>query len=144
MQNFVNYYGVDPKKDGQIYLANGSGKAAWIDAFDIGRVVAATLTEDKHANKIYDVTGPAALSTAEATAILGRVLGHTYTYVDVPDEAARKAMSEMHMADWYVDGMIELSTTLKNGWSAEVATGVQDATGQAPRSFEEWAKTLRG
>jgi uncharacterized protein YbjT (DUF2867 family) len=142
MDNFVNYYGVDPKKDSTVYLPHGQGKAVWVDGRDVGEVAAAVLAGTGHEGKAYDLTGPEALGAAEALAILGEALGHKYTYVDVPEEAARKAMQDMQMPDWIVQGFLELHMIIRSGWSATPAQGVKEVLGRPPRSFKEYAKDL--
>lgn len=140
MDNFVNYYGVDPAKDSTMYAAHGEGKAVWVDGRDIGEVAAAVLTSPGHEGKVYDLTGPEALSDAEVLAILGQALGHKYTYVAVPDEAALKSMQDMKMPAWMVEGYMGLNALIKNNWAATAATGVKDVLGRAPRSFKDYAK----
>ena len=88
MQNFVNYYGVDPFKNSPVYLPHGQGGASWIDARDVGEVAARVLTETGHDQKAYTLTGGEAVSTADAIAILGEALGREYQYLDVPEAAA--------------------------------------------------------
>jgi uncharacterized protein YbjT (DUF2867 family) len=140
MENFFNYYGADPKKDSTVYNPHGQGKAVWVDGRDVGEVAAAVLTGQGHEGKAYDLTGPEALGDAEALALLGEALGHKYTYVDVPEEGARKAMLDMQMPAWLVDGFMELNRLIKNNWVATPASGVKDVLGRAPRSFKEYAK----
>lgn len=140
MDNFVNYYGADPKKDSTIYAPHGQGKAVWVDARDVGEVAGAVLTSPGHENKVYDLTGPEALSDAEVLSILGQALGRKYTYVDVPDEAARKSMQDMQMPAWLVEGFMGLNALIKNNWAATPATGVKDVLGRPARSFKDYAK----
>lgn len=140
MENFFNFYGADPKKDSTVYAPHGQGKAAWIDGRDVGEVAAAVLTSSGHEGKAYELTGPQALGDAEALAILGEAVGHKYNYVDVPEAAAQKAMSDMGMPGWMVTGMMELSGLIKNGGSAAVAPGVKQVLGREPRSFKQYAQ----
>ncbi|WP_224369774.1 SDR family oxidoreductase [Hyalangium versicolor] len=140
MENFINYYGADPKKDSTVYAAHGQGKASWVDGRDVGEVAAAVLTGKGHEGKAYELTGPEALDSVEVLTILGEVFGHKYTYVPIPEEAAKKAMTDMHMPASIVDGMAELAALIRNGWSAGLATGVKDVLGRPPRSFKDYAK----
>ena len=91
MQNLTNFYRVSPKEDRTLYLPQGTGKTAWIDAHDVGEVAAAVLTSPGHEKKAYTLTGRESLSTAETLAVLSRVFGRQFNYVDVPEEAARAA-----------------------------------------------------
>jgi uncharacterized protein YbjT (DUF2867 family) len=140
MQNFVNYYGVDPKKDGPVYLAHAEGRTTWVDARDVAEVAAAVLTTEGHEGKVYDLTGPAAVSSAEALAMLGQALGHKYDYMNVPPEAADKALADMGAPLWMVDGFGELSWLIRNGYASAVAPGVTQVLGREPRTFESWAR----
>ncbi|MDB5770674.1 MAG: family NAD(P)-dependent oxidoreductase [Burkholderia sp.] len=142
MQNFINYYGVFPNKDCEIHLPNGQGKAAWVDARDVGEVAAKVLTTDGYQGKAVDLTGPEALTTSEVLTILSEVFGHKYTYVDVPEDTARKAMEEMKMPLWLVDGFMELHGLIRNGQAGTIANGVQEILGRPPRSVKEWAQSL--
>jgi uncharacterized protein YbjT (DUF2867 family) len=144
MQNFINYYGVHPNKDGEIRLPHGQGKAAWIDARDVGEVAAKVLSTGGYEGKTFDLTGPEVLASAEVLAILSEVLGHKYSYVDVPEDAARKAMEEMKMPLWLVDAFMELHALVKGGHAATVANGVQSVLGREPRSVRDWARSLAG
>lgn len=140
MENFVNFYGVDPKKDSQVYLPHGQGKAAWVDGRDIGEVAAAVMTTPGHEGKVYDLTGPEALGAQEVLDLFSQALGHKYTYVDVPEAAAQKAMADAGGPKWMVDGLLELHHIVKQGWSTATATGVKDVLGRPARSFKEYVK----
>ena len=138
-ENFINYYGVDPKKDSTVYLPHGNAKVVWVDGRDVGEVAAQVLTTPGHEGKAYDLTGPEALSDAEVVDILSKAFGHKYTYVDVPEEAANKAMTDMGMPKWMVGGMMELHYIIKAGWSGTPATGVKDVLGRQPRTVKDFA-----
>jgi uncharacterized protein YbjT (DUF2867 family) len=143
MDNFINYYGVTPQQDGQVFLPNGQGKAAWIDAADVGEVAAKVLSAGGFEGQVIELTGPELLSTAEVLAILGQELGHSYTYVDVPEEDARHSMERMHMPLWLVDAFLELNASIRLGYSETLRQGVQTVLGREPRSLREWARTLK-
>ncbi len=140
MQNFVNFYGADPEKDAPVYLPHGDAKVAWVDARDIAEAAAAVLTTPGHEGKVYDLTGPTALTTAEALEVLGGALGRKYSYVNVTPEAANKGMAEYGAPPWLVDGFAELAWVIRQGWAGQTAPGVKDATGKEPRSFQQYAK----
>jgi len=141
-QNFLNYYGVDPEKDSTVYLPLGEGKASWVDARDVGEVAAAVLTDDGHQGKTYVLTGPEAVGAAEALAMLSEALGHTYTYVDVPEDAARKAMTDSGVPAWLVTAYSELNSVIKNGYASGVAPGVKQVLDRDGRTFAEFARDL--
>lgn len=142
MQNFVEFYGVSKAEGGTVYLPNGDGPVAWIDARDIGAVAAEALTDGKHSGRIYELTGGQALTTGEATQTLAAALGKPVSYVAVNEEQARQGMSQQGMPAWLVSGFLELSMIIRNGWAATVSHDVNNVLGRAPRTFASYAADL--
>jgi uncharacterized protein YbjT (DUF2867 family) len=56
-----------PSKSSTMLGTLGAARASHVDARDIGRVIATTLTEpiDRHAGRVHLITGPAAVTFAE-------------------------------------------------------------------------------
>ncbi len=138
MENFINYY--PPAKDGNIYLPFGQGAVSWVAGADVAAVAAAALTRPGLENQASVITGAEALTITQVAAILGEVSGRKIQYVDVPEAAARKAMLDMGMPAWMVDGMMELHGIDKAGYASAVADTVQKLTGRAPISFAQFAQ----
>ena len=111
-----------------------------MDVRDNAAAAAAALTGEGHAGRTYTLTGPEALSHAEMAARLSHALGRTITFVDVPPEAMREALSHTPMPAWQADGLIEDYAHYHRGEAAVIAPGVQDATGAAPRPFTAFAR----
>jgi uncharacterized protein YbjT (DUF2867 family) len=138
MENFLNYY--PPAPDGNIYLPWGEGACSFIAGEDIGRVAAAVLLNAGHENKAYTLTGPAALTIGDVARVLSEVSGRAIRYVDVPEAGAHKAMLDLGMPLWMVDGMMELHGIDKAGYAATVTDTVQAVTGQAAVAFPAFAR----
>lgn len=128
------------KAKGRFYAAIGDAKVSVVDVRDNAAAAAASLTVEGHAGKTYTLTGPEALSHAGMAAELSEVLGRTVTFVDVPPEAMREALSHSPMPAWQADGLIEDYAHYHRGEAALVTPGVQDATGEPPRPFAAFAK----
>ena len=138
-ENFITFYGVDPKKDSTVYLPHGQGKTVWVDPRDVGEVAAAVLTTPGHEGKTYELTGPEALDNHQVLAIFSQALGHKYNYVDVPEAAAIKGMTDMGMPKAMVDGMMELNNIIKQGWAAAPGNGVKEVLGRPARTVKDFA-----
>ena len=136
MQNFINYF---PPRDGVIYLPWGNGKASFVDARDVASVAARALTNEAHKNKIYTLTGPAALSIDEVARTLSHVAGREIEYVDVPESTARDAMLKAGMAEWQVDLLMELHEINKRSRWSTITSDVQEIIGKPPIAFREFA-----
>ena len=143
MQNFVEQYATTIKRENNFYLPLGEGQIAYLDVRDIAAVAATILTADirEHQGQAYTLTGPAALSGHAAAEALSTAVGRTITYVDVPEDAARQAMAQLPA--WMTDALLELDALGKAGYLAGTTTTVQDLTGHAPHSFEQFAHDYR-
>ena len=136
MQNFVK--SSMPKPDGGLYLPVGSAKASFIDTRDVAAVAVKALTEPGHEGKEYTLTGPEDLSYSEVAAIMSEVSGRQIRFVDVPEAAARQALSA-HMPEWLVNAILELSAWSKNGGATEITSTVQDLLCRPAHTFREFA-----
>jgi len=126
--------------EGKFFAAAGTAKISAIDVRDIAAAAVAALIEDGHEGKTYDLTGPEALSHSEMAAKLSRVLQRQVEYVDVPPEAMKEALLRVGMPRWQADGLVEDYAHYRRGEAATIASGVEDATGVPPRSFESFIR----
>ncbi len=144
MQNFINFHG-DDYKNGALYLPAGDGKVAWVDVRYIAAVnVDVLLNPEKYRNQTLTITGPKALSYAEAVALLNDALSKDAKYVAVSDEDAIKAMTEMKFPEFLIDLMIELNLCIREGFAEETATTVKDITGNDAILFEQFVQDNKG
>ena len=144
MQNFINFHG-DDYKSGALYLPAGDGKVAWVDVRDIAAVnVDVLLNPEKYRNQTLTITGPKALSYAEAVAVLNDVLGKNTKYVAVSDEDAIKAMTGMKFPEFLIDLMIDLNQCIREGFAEKTTTTVKDVTGTDAISFEQFVHDNKG
>jgi len=128
-------------QSGQIHWAFGNGKVSMIDARDISESAAAVLNQpEPHKNKIYTLTGPAAIDLHEVAKILSNVLNRPVTYTAVSPEAAIDSIKKLGGGDWMANVVGEFSRAYANGWGDFVSTDVATLTSHAPRSFEIFAR----
>jgi uncharacterized protein YbjT (DUF2867 family) len=99
----------------------------------------AALTGDGHAERIYELTGPRALTFAEATAEIGAVVGREIRYMPVSvDEYAEGATAIMSPDE--ARAMATLFAKVLDGRNANPTSGVRDALGRAPADFRDYVK----
>lgn len=118
----------------------GDAKISAVDVRDIAAAAAETLAGTGHAGRIYNLTGPEALSHWEMAEKLSKALNREITFVDVSPEAMRCALKAAGFPEWQLEGLIEDYAHYARGEAAEVTTGVQDATGKPPRNFNDFAR----
>jgi uncharacterized protein YbjT (DUF2867 family) len=137
MDNFIDHY---PAPDGNLYLPWGQAACSFIDGRDLAAAAVGALTSSGHENKAYDLTGPEAVTIAQAAETLSQVSGKKISYVDVPEEAAKGAMLGVGLPAWMVSAVMELHYVDKMGYAAAVNDNVEKLTGKKPRSFADFAR----
>ena len=98
------------------------------------------MTERGHEGRTYDLTGPQALTHSEMAAHFSDALGRRVEFIDVSPEAMRGALISVGLPSWQADGLLEDYAHYRRGEAAAVSSGVQDVTGQAPRTFATFAR----
>lgn len=138
MQNFLGYESI--KTQNAFYDSSGEARASHVDARDIAAMAVAALTESGHEEKVYDITGPQALSNFEIAELLSAVAGRKIAYVPVSDDEARQAMKAAGTPDWLIDALIELIATKRAGYFEAISADVAPLLGREPIAFEQFAR----
>lgn len=138
MQGLLNFRSTIATQNA-FYAAIGDAKVSMIDVRDIADAAFATLTETGHEGKIYDLTGPQALTHTEAAQYLSEATGRKIAFVDIPPETMLDTLLSVHFPAWQAEGLLEDYAHYRRCEASVVASGVQDATGRSPRSFEAFA-----
>ncbi|MEU1282363.1 NAD(P)H-binding protein [Streptomyces sp. NPDC005805] len=139
-QNFDEGILLDGIRAGEVRLPAGEGKEPFIDCDDVAAVAVAALTEDGHAGRVYELSGPRLLTFGEAVAEIAAATGREIRYVALTaDEYVAELVAEGVPED-YARMVADLIGQIRKGKGAYLSTGVQDALGRAPRDVSEWAK----
>ena len=123
---------------GKVFAPTGEGRFAPIHPADIGAVGVTALTEAGHEGKIYELTGPEALTNGELVAEIAAALGRPLEFVDIPESVARENMGRSGMPPALIDGILALMAMIRTGKGAKVTDTVATVTGRAPRTFRSW------
>jgi uncharacterized protein YbjT (DUF2867 family) len=139
-QNFSEGYLIDGVLAGEIALPAGAVPEPFIDADDIADVVVAALTDERHANKLYEVTGPRALTFAEAAAEIAAATGRAIRYAQISAQDFAAGMRQAGVPDDVVALLYELFTGVLDGRNSKVMQGVEEALGRPARDFADYAR----
>ncbi|MCD0449136.1 NAD(P)H-binding protein [Actinocorallia sp. API 0066] len=139
-QNFSEGFFLDPVRAGEVRLAAGDGAAAFVDTGDIADVAVAALTEEGHAGEVYELSGPRALTLAEALAEIERVSGHAARYVAVPAEEFVKELVGQGWPQADAAMWTSVLAPVAAGREAVVADGVRRALGREATDFTEFTR----
>lgn len=128
MQNFFTGKG-GFRHSGALAGPYGTGRVAYLDAYDVAACAAVLLTGSSGAGRTYPLTGPEALTHEEIASLLG------VPFRDVPPAEAAADLRAQGLPGWFVDDLLWLYADMASGGMSEVTSAVRDLTGRAPRTF---------
>ena len=116
----------------------GDGRAALVSRGDVAAVLARLLGDGGHDGETHDVTGPEALSMAEAAARLAAAAGKRIVFTDQSVEEAYASRASYGAPDWQVDAWVSTYTAIRAGDVAEVTSTVEHFTGRPATSLTDF------
>ncbi|MFC9651730.1 NAD(P)H-binding protein [Streptomyces sp. NPDC056937] len=138
-QNFDEDVFHAPLVAGELALPAGEVPEPFIDVEDVADAVAAVLAEPgRHAGRIYELTGPRALTFAEAVELISRASGRPLTYKRVSPAEYSAALAEEGWDEDSAHGLAEMFVLMERGVGAATTDGVATVLGREPRAFEEY------
>lgn len=145
MQNFVTRSSQTLKTQDVICLPGGDAKISLVDARDVAAVTAEVLTGygSQHLNKVYDITGPEALSHSQFADILSKETGRKISYMNISGEDLRNRMKKIGIVDWFIDNALELYTMYRSDYRSQTTTVVEQLTEQEPISFSQFVSNYK-
>lgn len=135
-QNFSESFLLPQVLAGELALPVGGVEEPFVDADDIADVAVAALTGEGHAGAIHEVTGPRALSFAEAAEEVSDATGRTVRYTELTHEAFAAALE----GEGLPPELGDLFAVVLDGRNARTADGVQEALGRPPKDFSVFAR----
>lgn len=127
---------------GTIRIAYPDSRVGAIHEQDIGDVAARILVDGSHAGRALALTGPAPISFREQAQVLAEVLGRP---LRVEEESPAQSAEKMVALGWPP----EVPPEVLRAWERTtrepslVTDIVREVTGNAPRTFRQWAEERR-
>nr|WSW65404.1 NmrA family transcriptional regulator [Streptomyces sp. NBC_00995] len=138
-QNFSEGALLDGVLGGEVVFPAGECAEPFVDADDLADVVVAALSEDGGGDVVHEVTGPRALTFAEAAAELTGATGRAVRYVSVTGPQYEAMLRRYGVPEAEAGFLAGLFTFLLDGHNAAVTDGVEKALGRTPRPFAAFA-----
>ncbi len=139
-QNFSENFLLDPILEGIIALPQAEVKIPFVDTNDIAEVAVKALLEEVHNGKIYQLTGPEALTFPEAIAIIAKASQRSLTFVPITVKAYGEGMRQANLPEdfiWLIEYLF--TEVLGNPANAEVTNDIEQVLQRQPISFVEYA-----
>jgi NAD(P)H dehydrogenase (quinone) len=151
--DFVPFFATLERGRAVIAAPAGEGRVGFVSRDDLADVGAAVLLDDSGTldGQALEVTGPEALSMAEAAAVLSGVTGRPVDFRDQTVEEAWATRRPSGHPDWEIEGWVTSYLAIAAGELATVTDVVPRLTGHPARTVaehlrahpEDWAH-LRG
>ena len=116
------------------------GKVSVVDIRDIMDIAFLALTQTGHENKIYDITGPQAITHGEMAEQLSQALNRTISYANVTPDEMRQSLVGAGFPQWQADGLLEEYASWSQSEAAQITPDVREITGHEPRTFADFAR----
>ncbi len=125
-------------EDGVIRGPAGDGRLSAVARADIAAVATEVLADpNPHAGATYTLTGPEALTLAEAATAITEATGRAVAFHDETLEEAYESRRPWGAPDWQNDAWVSTYTAIKVGEVAAVTDDVRRVTGREPLSLRD-------
>jgi (4-alkanoyl-5-oxo-2,5-dihydrofuran-3-yl)methyl phosphate reductase len=128
------------KSEGIVRSSAGDGKRAFIHSDDIAAVSAKALMTSEYEGQSISITGPEALTFAEATARIGSAIGKQLTFQAISDEEARLRYARAGTSEADIEAHVALWRAIREGKLGGVTNNVEKILGRKPIALDQWAK----
>ncbi|MGY0501080.1 NmrA family NAD(P)-binding protein [Nocardia sp. FBN12] len=136
MQNFTGDHLVARGvRAGEIATATGDGRVPFVDAGDIAAVAGHALLDPVPHNCEHILTGPAALSYAEAAAIVSARIGRSVVHRHLSTGELRTRIVEFGIPEEFAGMLAALDDDIRGGAEDRVTDTVEQVTGRPARAF---------
>jgi uncharacterized protein YbjT (DUF2867 family) len=138
-QNFDEDVFHAPLVAGELALPAGAVPEPFIDIEDVADAAAAVLTEPgRHAGQVYELTGPRALTFAEAVDLISRASGLPITYKQISPAEYTAALVEEGVGEDDAHHVAEMFVLMERGMFAPTTDDLATVLARAPRTFEDY------
>lgn len=120
--------------------ASGEGGAAYLLRSDIARMATAVLTQQEHAGKTYELTGPSVVTAADVAAAASVVSGKNIPYQPISWDELAQDYKESGMPEQMVQFSLMIAQIIASNILAKVSDDIGTVTGTPATSFMDFIK----
>lgn len=122
------------------FLPLENAKLAPVDIEDIAKAAFALLCTEGHEGKIYDMTGPQALTMTEVAEQISLATGKTIRYINITQAEKKRALLAAGVPAYFADALDAQGSERRKGAEATVHLETHQALGIRPTTFAEFAR----
>ncbi len=129
-------------QSGTLYGSAGDGRAAYVTRQDCAYAAAGVLASAaEHEDKRYRISGPAAYTRAELTALVSEVTGKPVSYVDLPPDDFKQGLIQAGIPEAYTPMFVSFDLAIKAGELAKVTQDVKQLSGHEPQDLRSFLQS---
>ena len=133
----------------------GNGHVPIVSRDDCVAIAVSVLTQDGHANKAYDVTGPEMWTLPDAMALVSEMAGKPIVVEPVDDEGMYAYFDSLGVVrrasdvvpdgpiPWASEGMVTFGQSIREGFMDVQSDDVERITGRKPRTLRSVCEQYR-
>lgn len=138
MQNFSEGFMIEGIVGGELMLPAGDIVEPFVDVDDIADVAVAAITRSELRNRLFEVSGPRAMTFAQCVAEISEVAGYPVIFTSIPIDDFLNALRDQGLPEGMLWLMRELFTVVFDGRNSTPTTGVEEALGRPATDFSEY------
>ena len=142
MQNFSENFMIEGILTGELMLPADDTVEPFVDVDDIADVAVAALTQSGLRNRVFEVSGPRAMTFKECVAVISQATGYPVKFTQVPVDGFVDELRSQGLPDPLLWLMRELFTVVFDGRNSKPVTGVEDALGRQATDFNEYVQKV--
>lgn len=137
-QNFSESFMLEGIISGHLALPAGDIVEPFVDVDDIAEVTVAALTRPELNNRLFEVTGPRAITFADCVREISNAAGYPIKYTTIPIDTFIGSLAEQGIPEEMQWLLRELFTEVLDGRNSQVMTGIEEALGRPANDFRDY------
>ncbi|MEW8586245.1 MAG: NmrA family transcriptional regulator, partial [Candidatus Thiodiazotropha sp.] len=137
-QNFSEGFMLQGIESGELVLPVGDTLEPFVDVDDIAEVAVAALTRSDLHNRVFELSGPRAMTFPQCMAELSQALGREVKYTRISVDEFIAALTEEGLPEEMLWLMRELFTLVLDGRNSHPVYGVEEALGRPATDFKHY------
>jgi uncharacterized protein YbjT (DUF2867 family) len=142
MQNFSEGFMIEGILSGELMLPAGDIVEPFIDIDDIADVAVATLTRPELRNRLFEVSGPRALTFAQCVAEISEAVGYPVKFTRITIDEFIRVLRGQGLPEKMLWLMRELFTVVFDGRNSNPTQGIEEALGRPATDFSEYLRKV--
>jgi uncharacterized protein YbjT (DUF2867 family) len=124
-------------------ISMGDASQSLVDIRDVAEVTCQILKNNIHRNKVYQLTGPEALTYHDIAAHFSEKLQRPIKYRPISPSYAKQEMLAGGVPAWNANALTEIQETFANSDFSFITNDIKKILGKIPKSFPEFLEDYK-